>query len=71
MKNSIRKAERYMERQSKIAPRSYDPARRQEVADFYLISEDHNAIANLPETPQLHEMPRIGNYPNGFLTRKD
>lgn len=71
MKNSIRRAERYMERQREIAPTDYDPRRKQEVADFYLVSEDHNAMSNLPSQQQLREFPRRGNFPNGFLVRED
>lgn len=32
-----------------------DPRRRQEVADSRLVSEDHSAMANLPQRPVYHE----------------
>lgn len=32
-----------------------DPRRRQELKDSRMIQEDHNAVANLPAKPLLHE----------------
>ena len=40
----------------------YDERRRQENVDFHMISEDHGAIANLPQDVKYHAYPRSHEY---------
>lgn len=47
-------AERSMHRHMSLGEEyyaGYDPRRRQEMRDAGMISEDHHALANLPQTP--------------------
>lgn len=37
-------------------------ARRQEHRDFEMISEDHNAVANLPQEVKYHAWPKAAHY---------
>jgi hypothetical protein len=37
-------------------------ARRKEAQDFAMISEDHSAIANLPQAVKYEEWPKVGHY---------
>lgn len=37
-------------------------ARKQEARDFGMISEDHNAVANLPQDVKYHAWPKAGHY---------
>jgi hypothetical protein len=41
---------------------SHDERRRQENLDFHMISEDHNAIANLPQSVHYFEYPKIHGW---------
>jgi len=44
-----------------------DPRRRKELADGGLISEDRNAMANLPRQAVHHEYPQAGYYSTPYL----
>lgn len=44
-----------------------DPRRRQEIADSRLVSEDHRAMANLPDKPVYHEYKHQQYMPH-FMT---
>lgn len=37
-------------------------ARREERADFSMISEDHSAPANMPQQVKYHAWPKVGHY---------
>lgn len=37
-------------------------ARKQEARDFEMISEDHSAVANLPQQVKYHAWPKAGHY---------
>lgn len=39
-----------------------EPRRRQEMEDAGMISEDHNAIANLPQEVMFKKYPKTGPY---------
>jgi hypothetical protein len=47
-------------RAGKIKSENQDPRRNQERADFNLLSEDKNAMANLPRMARHHEFPKLG-----------
>jgi len=44
-----------------------DPRRRQEAADAGLVTEDPNAMANLPRMAQHHEWPTVSYYDNPYI----
>lgn len=44
-----------------------DPRRRREVADSGMVQEDHNAVANLSNTPIHREYVRFGYYSTPYI----
>lgn len=42
-------------------------ARRLEAKDYEMISEDHNAVANLPQDVKYHAWPQAGYYADSNL----
>lgn len=37
-------------------------ARKEEARDFSMISEDHSAVANMPQQVKYHAWPKAGHY---------
>lgn len=54
--------ERHLYRKMMSKKGGMDPRRSQEMKDYGMISEDHNATANLPQDVKYHAWPKGAGY---------